>query len=177
MFYIYNVVIIKMSSSVHNSRGQLQRIVDISTEIGEHRERLFKEYMEEKKEVHLVKRSKYKHYDFHPVNDKSLKIEFKTVNASINTYQNVFIGYDKISYYLYRKVKHPDFRFFLVYAFYDVNDATKTENIEYMYIEIDLEKSIKHYGRIIVYKKKHLKVPVKDLKPLKGLVEILKSTQ
>ena len=165
-----------MSSSVLNSRGQLQTIVDISVEEGEKREATFKEYMMDKKGVDLVKKGKYKHYDFYPPYDKTLKVEFKSVNASVNTYTNVLIGCDKISYYLYRKIRQPDYRFFLVYGFYDVDDRSKTLRVHYKYCEVDLEKFVKDYGRKVCHNKKHLFVPVNTLKPLKGLVDILKQS-
>lgn len=163
-----------MSVNVLNNRGQLQNIVDLSVAEGERREQYFKKYMLNKQNINLFKKSQYKPYDFVPDNDKTLKIEFKTVNASINTYTNVFLGIDKISYYLYRKVKHPNFRFFIVYGFYELNEATSREKITYLCDEIDLDKYIKNYNRQIVYNKKHIQIPVKTLKPLRELINILK---
>jgi hypothetical protein len=136
----------------YNSRGQLQDVVNISCEEGERREATFKKHLQSKG-IDIFKNSKYKHYDFHLTNDRNIKIELKSVNADIDTYKYVFLGIDKIQYYLYRKIKHPGFRFFVVYGFYSIDDVKKTEQIKYMYDEIDLEKYIKCYSKKIVYNK------------------------
>lgn len=160
-------------SSSFNSRGQLKSIVDLSVEEGDRREKVFKDYMYEKKSINMIKKSKFKHYDFVLSNNKNIKIEYKSVNASIKTFQNVFIGLDKICYYLYRRQKKPDMIFYLVYGFYDIDEIKNEEKIQYMYCEIDLNKYIKEYGTKIIYNKKHIEVPVCSLKSLKYLVEIL----
>ena len=156
-----------------NIRGQLQQVVNISCDEGERREQTFKDYIKNKN-IDIEKRSKFKHYDFGLVNNKSIKIELKSVNADVDTYKNVFIGTDKIQYYLYRKVKNPDYRFFIVYAFYIIDDVKKVEKIKYLYDKIDLDKYIKCYDKKVVMNKKHICVPTNTLKPIKEFIQILK---
>jgi hypothetical protein len=154
-----------------NSRGQNIDKVEASVIIGEERETHLIDYCKSFG-VDLTKsNNKYKHYDFLIGNNKYNKIELKSVNASSSKYEGVLIGIDKIAYYLYRKVKNENMRFYLIYAFYNNNDETNTLNIEYKYIKVDFTKFIQEYKRKIYFNKKHICIPVSDLKPIKHFVK------
>lgn len=154
-----------------NSRGQNIDKVEASVIIGEQRETHLIDYFKALG-IDLTKsKNKYKPYDFLIGNNKYNKVELKSVNASSSKYDGVYIGVDKIAYYLYRKVKNENMRFYLIYAFYNKNDETNTLNIEYKYIKVDFTKFIHDYKRIIYFNKKHIFIPVADLKPIKHFVK------
>lgn len=158
----------------YNTRGQCMTYVNNSVEEGENRESFFLDHLESKN-IKLIKKSTFKHYDF-DVN-KNIKIELKTSNFRSDRYDNVFIGLDKICYYAYRKKKNENLIFILIYGFYDIsteNDKTNV-NVKYLFDIIDIDKYLYEYGRYVHYNKKHIKIPVNTLKPLKYLTKALKS--
>lgn len=158
----------------YNTRGQCMVYVNNSVEEGENRESFFLNHLESKN-IKLIKKSTFKHYDFEV--NKNIKIELKTSNFRQDRYENVFIGLDKICYYAYRQKKNKDIIFILIYGFYDINQENdKTNvNVKYYFDIIDIDKYLYEYGRYVHYNKKHIKIPVESLKPIKYLRKALKT--
>lgn len=162
-----------LSRLIRNYRGQNMDYVNSNVSEGEIREKTLCDYLENKG-VHLVKKSKYKYYDFVLNQNHNIKIEFKSINYSVNTYKNVFIGFDKLLYYFYRQYKNENLIFILIYGFYEKADDD-TAKITYRYDIIDVKKYLLEYSRKILLNKKHINIPVITLKPIKGLIQILKN--
>ena len=157
----------------YNYRGQLNNYVFNSVVEGEKREKTLLEYLC-RKNIILNKTSKYKHYDFTFSKNKHILLEFKSINYSINTFENVFIGFDKLLFYFYKQYKNPDVVFILIYGFYEKIDGDL--KIKYRYDVINVKVYLFEYSKRLLQNKKHINIPTNTLKPLKHLITALRET-
>ena len=155
---------------IMNYRGQDLDIISNSVDEGERRELFFKEHINKKYGIKLVKKDKYKHYDFKLDGNKNICLELKTYNYKTDDLKNCFVGCDKIHYYHYRQTFNDDLRFFIVFGFYHLDNDR--QYIKYLFTEVDTTK-IKLLDKTTYLNKKHYLFCVADMKPLKELVSII----
>lgn len=157
-----------------NFRGQLYSFVNESTREGEMREIEFLKYLKDIKGVSLVKKGKYKPYDFMIKDRKDVKIELKTINNHWNEYEYIYICIDKLIYYQYRLNKDPTLIFILIYAFFGPID-NPNKKIIYRYTTLNIYDFLYIYERTTYKNKKCVLIPKKLFKPLKSLINTIKN--
>jgi hypothetical protein len=165
---------------MYSSRGQLLDIVRQSVVDGEKEEKFFQEYIENKYKKKLIKKSKYKSYDF--ALDKTHKIEYKGLHYSLDIPNNIatsslhttsktitdtFLGLDKVIYYYDRKRRNPNLKFYVFYGFIQTSNNT-IKKIIYRYIDISdiLFQMIMDFPKKYYYNKEHVLIPISSLKSL-----------
>jgi hypothetical protein len=155
-----------------NYRGQLLSFVNNSVLIGEEREKDFTEYLKNKNVI-ILKKNKYKPYDFTIKDHKNIKLELKTINNSWGDYEYIYICVDKLIYYQYRLNKDPELSFILIYAFYGTKD-NPNEKIIYRYTTVNIYEYLYIYERKYHENKKCVLIPFKLFRPLKPLIATIK---
>lgn len=154
---------------MYNCRGQRQDLVDKSVDIGEYKENVFKSFLQ-KQNINLIKQSKFKHYDFTLQDYKNIKIEFKTSTHTKERFDQVFIGLDKILYFLRKQTENKDNIYILIFGFFE-----NKENISYYYDVIDINKYLTEYKRRLLKCKVHIEIPTITFKPISYLIKTFNS--
>lgn len=135
----------------------------------------------ENNDIILNKRDfKYDVIDFWYDTDKRFfEIELKTRKTTLNQYPTTIFAKNKVQYYI-RKKNNKEYdkipAFFIIFGFPTINYG---DRYEYYYIQYtkDVFKDFEIFENRNEDYKKYYKIPIDLLKPINGLISILKDTK
>ena len=111
----------------------------------------------------FIQNGRFDTHDFSTI-DKSITIELKTRNCSINTYSTTIIGCNKFDDAIIECEKYPSKRFYYIFAF----DTLIKDKKQYVFYEFN-KKDTRTFKVTSIKNRPYFNIPISILKPLHEL--------